>query len=46
MSRTKAQQIGQVISMQEKHSRLDKNGNLLNISSSSAISGGGKKSHP
>jgi hypothetical protein len=32
--------------MQEKYARLDKNGNLLNISANSAISGGGKKSHP
>ena len=31
--------------MQEKYSKLDRQGNLLNISSNSAISGG-KKSHP
>ena len=30
--------------MQEKYSKLDRQGNLLNISSNSAISGG-KKSH-
>ena len=33
--------------MQEKYSKLDKHGNLLNISSNSVMSAGGtKKSHP